>query len=60
MTNRQKQVKNETVIFRAPRAVVESLDRVAKLIGVSRSEVMRRLIPDLNPRIQNQPTKMEQ
>ncbi len=49
MSTGQKQVKNETVIFRAPRSVVKSLDRMAEMIGGNRSEALRRLIPDLTP-----------
>lgn len=47
MSNGQKQVKDETVIFRAPRSAVTSLDKLAKLVGGNRSEALRRLIPDL-------------
>ncbi|MFC1636130.1 hypothetical protein ACFL5Z_14940 [Planctomycetota bacterium] len=49
MSNRQKQIKDETVIFRATKPVVKSLDLMAELIGANRSEALRRLIPDLNP-----------
>ena len=55
MSKREKQVscsrpvKDEMVIFRATKPVVESLDKIAKLIGVNRSEALRRLIPDLHP-----------
>lgn len=47
MKSQQKQVKDQTIIFRAPRPAVKSLDKLAKLIGVNRSEALRRLIPDL-------------
>ncbi|MBL7186287.1 MAG: ribbon-helix-helix protein, CopG family [Phycisphaerae bacterium] len=50
MRDEQKQVNDETVIFRAPRSAVKSLDRMAQMIGSNRSEVLRRLIPDLTPR----------
>lgn len=46
---KEKQIKDETVIFRVAKPVVESLDRIAHLLGVKRSEVLRRLIPDLTP-----------
>jgi len=43
----KSKAKNQTLIFRVPRAAVESLDALAKLTGVNRSEALRRLIPDL-------------
>lgn len=48
MKNRYKQPKDQTVIFRASRTAVKSLDVLAKLIGGNRSEALRRLIPDLS------------
>lgn len=47
MKSKHKETKDETVIFRASRAAVKSLDVLAEMIGVNRSEVLRRLIPDL-------------
>jgi hypothetical protein len=47
MGKENKQTKEQTVIFRAPKSAVRSLDRLAKLLGVRRSEALRRLIPDL-------------
>lgn len=47
MKNGNNQIKDQTIIFRVPRPAVESLDRLAKLIGANRSEALRRLIPDL-------------
>jgi len=47
MKNESKQTKEETVIFRASKSAVKSLDKLAKLIGANRSEALRRLIPDL-------------
>lgn len=41
------EIKEQIVIFRAPKTTVRSLDALAKLAGVNRSEVLRRLIPDL-------------
>ena len=49
MSKKKKQIKDETVIFRVSKPVVESLDRMAQLLGVKRSEALRRLIPDLHP-----------
>jgi predicted transcriptional regulator len=40
--------KDQTVIFRASRKAVQSLDTLANMINVNRSEVLRRLIPDLS------------
>ena len=42
-----KQIKDQTIIFRATGPAVKSLDKLAKVIGSNRSEVLRRLIPDL-------------
>lgn len=50
MKTEQAGTKDQTVIFRAPKPVVASLDKLAKLIGGNRSEALRRLIPDLTPR----------
>ena len=47
MTNDIEQTKEQTVIFRASKSAVKSLDKLAKLIGANRSEALRRLIPDL-------------
>ena len=48
MKNKRRETKEQIVIFRAPRSVVKSIDRLAKLIGGNRSEALRRLIPDLS------------
>ena len=47
MKKSHKEIKDETVIFRAAPKIVKSLDHLAKLIGTTRSETLRRLIPDL-------------
>ena len=49
MSKKKKQIKDETVRFRATKHAVKSLDYMAQLLGVKRSEVLRRLIPDLHP-----------
>ena len=48
MNEKLKKTKTETLIFRAPRSAVKSLDVLTKLTKVGRSEVLRRLIPDLS------------
>ncbi len=50
MKKNHKEIKEETIIFRAPTKAVKSLDHLAKLIGTTRSEALRRLIPDLASR----------
>jgi hypothetical protein len=48
MRNDKAQTDEQMVVFRAPKSAVKSLDKLAKLIGANRSEVLRRLIPDLS------------
>jgi len=38
----------EILVFRAPKASVKSVDTLAKLMGAKRSEVLRRLIPNIS------------
>lgn len=42
----EKQKKTVTLIFRATKNAVKSVDRLARLAGVTRSEALRRLVPD--------------
>jgi len=46
MKNSKREVKTETVIFRASPDKVNQIDYLAKLIGTNRSEALRRIIPD--------------
>ena len=50
MSEKKKQIKDETIICRVSHTTVQALDCIAKLLGVNRSEALRRLIPDLQPR----------
>ncbi|MCP4611125.1 MAG: hypothetical protein GY845_20645 [Planctomycetes bacterium] len=50
MVGHKKKVKTETIIFRAPKTIVRSLDRLARIAGINRSQMLRRLVPDLSPR----------
>lgn len=40
-------MKDQTIVFRATKDMVKMVDYLAKLIGTTRSEALRRLIPDL-------------
>jgi hypothetical protein len=48
MNEKLKKTKSETLIFRAPKIIADSVDAVAKMLGTNRSEALRRLIPDLS------------
>ncbi|MBN2182096.1 MAG: ribbon-helix-helix protein, CopG family [Sedimentisphaerales bacterium] len=50
MARNKEVIKTETIIFRAPKTVVKSLDKLARIAGISRSQMLRRLVPSLSPR----------
>lgn len=45
---KERSQTDEVIIFRAPKTKAKSVDKLAKLMGVNRSEAMRRLIPNLS------------
>lgn len=54
MKEKQTQPKDQTVIVRVSKAAVRSIDALANLMNVNRSEAIRRLIPDLSQRKENE------
>lgn len=47
MKNKESR-KSKIVIFRLSEKNVESIDKLATIVGVSRSEMIRRFIPNVN------------
>lgn len=40
--------KDKILAFRAPKETVKNIERLAKVSNVTRSEILRRLVPDVS------------